>query len=79
MRAAGNGQMQATTAKNGLLSRAPASCLSFLPEDSSLRAPGSIAGVHCGCVNADSKSWLGTEKEDSGSSLLKGLMTPSLS
>lgn len=78
MSAAGEGRLQATAAKNGLLSSAPASCLSLLPEDSSSQAPGSAVGVHCGCVNGDSQSWLGTEKEDSGSSLLQGLVTPRL-
>lgn len=76
MSAAGDGRLQATAAENGLLSSAPASRLSLLPEDSSSQAPGSAVGVHCGCVNGDSQSWLGTEKEDSGSSLLQGLMTP---
>lgn len=76
MSAAGDGRLQATAAENGLLSSAPASRLSLLPEDSSSQAPGSAVGVHCGCANGDSQSWLGTEKEDSGSSLLQGLVTP---
>lgn len=79
MSAAGEGRLQATAAENGLLSSAPASRLSLLPEDSSSQAPGSAVGVHCGCVNGDSQSWLGTEKEDSGSRLLQGLVTPRLS